>query len=498
QIYFVPESRNHYLSASGWVQDDAAGVLRRIPELFGYLFIRAQINRSAMFVLAAIALGGLLSALQRRARRSAGSSSDAASEAKPGSAPEILLVFSAFWILAAALTFGPPLAITQTADRYFELPVLLTLLSIGPLFAAAGLRFRTQGSVAIAFAACVIVLPWLNQSYASDHLAGRHRIARAIESQFDYLSRHWEEQAQIVITGPALAGEGFNHWSTGYLRHLSGRSDIIGLLGVSRDATRFPIVSRYTDHDDRYWATNQAGAAYRIRMIGLEADRPTYSYRLDADLTLQPVGVTIAINDDDNSIYAAGYGESFSAHSIDDDVLGELCALTERSMGGATLFGRLRFEQQAASAGLTNTFTVDGSSPVRVAPAVADDSALRGRFRLVPGEVDFGDSQFGERYPPTPILWRDGFQLWNTAPGEWQLQVGDSGQASTGEELYFEFEVHPGCLSMFRMNNAGLLAFTPGAPAGEIELGRGFLDRSWRGDVFTSLNATAGAQANVD
>ena len=100
----------------------------------------------------------------------------------------------------------------------------------------------------------------------------------------------WEENAQIVILVEDFPGEftaGFNHWSTWYLRFISKRQDVIGLIGQEKWLKHYPFVDEWRNYGEEYfYETERAGKPFtsKIKMKGLELERPTYIYRIEENV----------------------------------------------------------------------------------------------------------------------------------------------------------------------------------------------------------------------
>lgn len=121
---------------------------------------------------------------------------------------------------------------------------------------------------------------------------------------------------------------GFNHWSTWYLRGVSGNRQLIGLMGEARTTTILPFVAQYRDHDPSYWADVEGGIGkYRLAMVGLEKDCATFAYTLFADGSYQAVNLLFPSEDDPQTFVIVASGKSYNptstvvANSVCTDVL---------------------------------------------------------------------------------------------------------------------------------------------------------------------------------
>ena len=125
-----------------------------------------------------------------------------------------------------------------------------------------------------------------------------------------------------MLTGRGYTSptSGFNHWSTWYLRYMTGNRNILGLLGPVALVKRDPFVDRYRDHGGEY--TEVTGGRWRrIPMIGLEIERPLFVYQQDESGKFEPFDYVAFA--DDKGIRYVSLGGSYN----DSDLiqLGKLC-----------------------------------------------------------------------------------------------------------------------------------------------------------------------------
>ena len=194
-----------------------------------------------------------------------------------------LILGSAGMLVTAALAFGPSAIVTSYAPRYATAPFLLGALAVlAPLLWAVSrlpLSARlTSASFVIVLVAAGIRSAQLRDGAIGPKLAAHRAAMRVIATE----AASWKPSAQIVLVLPAdirSPTEGFNHWSTWYVRAVSGRADVLALFGREADLDTSPFINAYRDNGEIFWQVAN-GRSQRIPMRGLEAGRPLYYYRL--------------------------------------------------------------------------------------------------------------------------------------------------------------------------------------------------------------------------
>lgn len=194
-----------------------------------------------------------------------------------------LILGSAAMLVTAALAFGPSAIVTNYVPRHATAPFLLGALAVlAPLLWAVSrlpLSARlTSASFVIVLVAAGIRSAQLRDRALGPELAAQRAAMRVIATE----ATSWEPNAQIVLVLPADSQsptKGFNHWSTWYLRAVSGRADVLALFGREADLDASPFIKVYRDDGEIFWRVAN-GRSQRIRMPGLEAGRPLYYYRL--------------------------------------------------------------------------------------------------------------------------------------------------------------------------------------------------------------------------
>lgn len=209
-----------------------------------------------------------------------------------------------FLFIACAITgglaFGPSALAANFLDRY-SIPVLI-FTSLG-LFAMVSILLSRMPSRVLTGAGIMLLLAsaW-NISIRSDWAERIHGRALHTHHMMNQIAQRdadtWPENSQIVFllgNGEGVTTGGLNHWSSWYVRAISGRQDLIGLVGFDKWATNDPFVETYRDHGPEYW---NADRSRRFKMFGLERDRPTFLYYIKRG-DEQPAAMPVAFPGND-------------------------------------------------------------------------------------------------------------------------------------------------------------------------------------------------------
>lgn len=197
------------------------------------------------------------------------------------------LIVGVSLLVCAALMFGPSAIITSYIDRYAVPPFIFVALAIGTVLGPS-LSALTPATRAAALVAGFVIFGaatasgTMRRAKIFDYRALAYERVSALTS---VAANEWPANAQIVIAlEPPLVSPtiGFNHWSTWYLRYLTGRTDIIALIGSVKSLNPAPFIERYKDHDPVYWEVKN-GRSRRVRMRGIERARPLFAYFFHAD-----------------------------------------------------------------------------------------------------------------------------------------------------------------------------------------------------------------------
>jgi hypothetical protein len=294
----------HYTSNSNWSSALEASVFTNLIKAVTQPFLRLKSQFGAAFVVysaLAFVMVGLSALSAIRVGR--------AFIARKGPLTEPdrmrLFVFLACAI-AGGLAFGPSALAANFLDRYSVTVVFFTSLGLAA-FASMSLP-RTPPRVLMGIAGLLLVAFAWNMSIRSDAAYLKHGRALATHQQMSQIAHRdaalWPRNAQIVFllgTGEGTTTGGLNHWSTWYVRALAGREDLLGLVGFDKWATEDPFVDAYRDHGDEYWNANHSR---RLKMVGLERDRPTFVYYIKRGDAL-PEAIPVAFPAGDHLVVMA-------------------------------------------------------------------------------------------------------------------------------------------------------------------------------------------------
>lgn len=270
---------NHYQRVAGWTDYSIGNVLKQFAEYVGYtssLYCPGDIRVwTAALISATVCLIVLLPGRFGPSRAVAGIQSVAAG---------VFLLSSFLGTLAAVLV------VTRMHNRYVFAPTVFFMLFVFQLLdyllsspdrsGAKVSRFIAAAGIGLAV---IITLSGsaVDQKRYSESAKRQAFLRQAIRRECG----RWEKNAQVVIDinpAPGCFTKGYNHWSTWYLRHVTGRDDIIGLVGSADWSKYYPILPGYSDLGPENWVLEEKGGkTVRVRkqMAGLVADRVTYAYR---------------------------------------------------------------------------------------------------------------------------------------------------------------------------------------------------------------------------
>ena len=121
------------------------------------------------------------------------------------------------------------------------------------------------------------------RSDVEHRVAGILRTHEFLESTYDGIEFPSESQSLVLLPeGYFNSTAGYNHWSTWYARLLTNDLSHIALVGNERTMKSLErnglFVDQYEDHHQKFWEEVN-GRSRRLRMLGLEVDRPTYVFQ---------------------------------------------------------------------------------------------------------------------------------------------------------------------------------------------------------------------------
>lgn len=401
------------------------------------------------------------------------------------------VLVAGFLLLASALTFAPGSVITEMQPRYVAASFMIAALALSIPIAillgrtlGAGTPHKIGVLAGLSLIAGTAVIH--NVNLAREALAPELKSHSLI---VETLSRmEWKDDDQILVLLPqgyASPTKGLNHWSSWYLRVVTRKAGILGLIGSQgeRDDLNASslFVEKYADHDPIYWG-EQGGRAYRKSMMGLERGRPTYVFSPSSDSSLSLVPLLLWRKQEIAAI-APGAMPS-SAHAVGR--AGGLCQMD-------AIKDALILTEDAETPPLETVsktaYAADGKSAhvVRV-PPLGDGLAS---IKVVLGGDDLGASlgsaAYTETSPPMPLqgpdfsIYAGGVSYFVAARDQGPAQM--SIRPAKGQDVDIRLI---GCPEKFAVLMVGgsVAGIVDGAEfAGEWTLGRGFLQRFWKGHI---------------
>jgi hypothetical protein len=384
-------------------------------------------------------------------------------------------------VLGAALAFGPGSVVTSYHARYLVLPfifilaaTILCLLVVVPPQATLATSLAALGMLLL-IAGSAVSATTIRSDDLKPYLATHRQVQNIVADE----AGQWDENAQVVVVlppGAPVATFGFNHWSTWYLRSISGREDITGLVGQREWLATDPFVREYTDHAPEYWTVIQ-GRSMRVKMKGITHDRPLYVYEVTAGGTYDRRSVAFASAEDVNVVPPGAVPAKRSDGCVS---------------GGDPLVWPVKAGTGPADEGdgdeRTATWHLNGEDTRDVELRVAQGQPVSSKITLeASGAV--GTDVFSETTPSMPFLSedvaayerRDGVALFDRGSRQSWLFPRKDGRV----EIWLDGV--EGCFMLVRGADGEVRgSLSGGSVAGDWVLGGGFLDRSWPGRLTIS------------
>lgn len=471
--------RNHYLDYDGWVDFSVYRVFERLGESVATLATSPGVVAATIFA-ASIPIILIFYNLRK-------------GSLKLKKVDFWVACLSATLIAGAALCFAPALVVPNPESRYFEVPTFLfvtgTLLISLQLL--PGLKLPRWSWLLPIPIACA--LGWLGNTEVDRDVGRLQTITDRVAAQLNSYDGGFSENAQIVIVGDRLPFSGFNHWSSGLFRYLLNRPDIIGLIGpTSGIGPHDPFVERWQSHAPEYHAVGPDGIRYRIRMIGLERNRPTYAFHYDGSRgLLVPARITASSQ---GRLLTAPIGEPFrEVEPTDADrsasQWSETCqsdSASEESNNTIHL-GAPMSSSAPAPSDLEIALSLNGDERPSINLMLPAQVTRSIQMVLVPDTGELERQNFSDEYPPTPILARGWFQAWQLETELWVLQSEAGNLRYRGSTLPLRIDRAPGCGMRIQFGDSKLVIPEPDDAREILQIGRGYHDRVWRGDFHYTI-----------
>lgn len=410
-----------------------------------------------------------------------------------------LLMLSACTLILAALTFGPGSVVVAFQDRYMVAPLTLALLSICS-FAYTLTEAYPKRSAYSVFVSVFIVIFVANGLQAYSLVRADRQVFldthKSVKKMVEEEASRWEQDAQVVI----LLSEdefksptrGYNHWSTWYLRYLSGIPEIIGLLGYEKWIDEGVFVEQYRDHGSEYW-DDSGDRKRRIRMKGLERDRPMYVYQQQPSGYFEIVDhIIFGVSDGLNSVSTGYTLEQGIGEEIRD-----ICRcgtpnilvwpgmdLVDEYMNTGSAFAD-SYSLTAHPVKSSYDYSFDGTSMISREFKVKKNRAFRLHL-TIENASRHELTEYNEHNPPMPVL-APSIAIYQRGHGISIANRGNGVRREVPRESHGEIDLVlegiDGCVVLL-MSDGELLGKTPNRSIGGVwQFGRGFLQRYWEGQV---------------
>lgn len=476
-------TKNHYSAIEGWTDYSIGNLLSNVGAFFAVSMHPIFAHDWLSIVLYLAGIGGLIFAVWLGRR---GMLEDRKSLAQDADLRKLIgLGLCAFF--AAALVAAPGLVVTTYVPRYAT-PAFF----FGAALVAGALLWLMRRSpepsgrvltiaLLVLIAANLWSAPGLRADGYDKYYRGHKLVAAAVERYAD----EWAGDAQVVFLlpkGMVSPSQGYNHWSTAYIRVLARRPDLIGLAGNANRLSSEPFVEA-GQRDGRLFWTKVDGVSRRMPMKGLERDRPTYAYQLDAKArALVPVDVMFRQSDGNFILVGAGQSPAGSRGAA------ATCAGGEARVDWPVSPGELGPPRADVAAAADRTLRFDGAN-ARVEPVTIPPNAqVHLSIRLTPDDLIAADETYSDSWPPMPFLSKglsayqrkDGIHF--TSPDVDPILVPITDGTAT-----LTIEGVEGCFYSAQVGKRTIpLKVT--SLSGDWRLGKGYKDRVWSGTIEWGLD----------
>lgn len=494
-IYYVSIHHHHYSDLIGWTSFSSARVLTNFRQVFRFILVDPFSGQLMALVGYAFGWGILLVACLAS---TFGTRAPISLRLDPK-----LVAVLVFLLASSALTFGPSSILTYFLTRYIVPPTVLAFLILAILMAVF-LRRIQEGSSShimairsgVALLAVVAVLHNVDKTNAE--LAPLEKTNTFIRNALASVPVNDGDQILILLPGGySTPTAGYNHWSTWYLRVLTGKRDVIGLVGASSMKDKLNaselFVEAYRDHGPEYWDVSD-GRSYRKVMKGLEWDRRLFVLSPDAAgaLELKPF-----IYWRDETLSLVPPGQSPAAMTVFQGS-GNVCA--DEGFGDAVpvVANPLIPDSSRFQRVLATSYAADAVSSTTV--QVHAPEGRMALLRLVLSSQDTrqttsASQEYTNTFPPMPMTGPD-YSVY-LADGNYRVWSKDNGVAHTivpavaGNDLSVSLIGCPGRFGLLTANGAFAGVIPEAGFSGGWQLGKGFLDRYWTGEIKSFSVAVA-------
>lgn len=403
-----------------------------------------------------------------------------------------LVLFLILAVVGAALSFGPASITTSLLPRYVVGPFLLAAFGMGAVMVWALQRASAPvgGAVVLALvglsAVHLVHRGEVRDARFAAYLDAHNKIRAMVEAE----ANQWPERGQVVIILPAgLASPtaGFNHWSTWYLRALTGSKELIGLIGSGASLNQRPFVEAYADHGPEYWSMRGDRSA-RIPMRGLEEGRPLFAYSSeDRDDPLASTPIAF-VSTRGVALFARGDLPNLARAEWERASCGDRPLRSNSVVWAVESDDAPNLHAPPPEAGTGQAMAFDGTHYEIRTIDVPRGQWFELAFTLSSAQK-METISYSETTPFMPVL-SDVIAIYQTPEG-FRLSSRQANKNwnifDEGAGVRIELQGISGCYMVLSANNNILGVLDPPSPSGTWIFGKGFMQRYWSGEVALKI-----------
>lgn len=397
------------------------------------------------------------------------------------------LIVSLSFLLMSGLYFAPVSVLTQMKIRYLIGPIFFFSIAIGiAIFCIV--RQNNYAKNILIFGLSAICFLFIDSSKDIGIQKFKHLVEKqkAIKGLCKEKSEAWKPDSQVIVICnkiPSGFTNGYNHWSTWFLRHISKRRDIIGLIGSQHWLDENPIISNYADHGEDFWSaeeTKQGSRLERKRMVGIETGKPTYIYFEQNDGQFCQYNQLLIFVDEEYQIFSADEeGLNLLTRGLFE--FNELCSVLDGKADTTIVFGDPKIKAYKIPRESDYSSVHYNGKGFDAIPIPEGNYA---KLELVISSDKIGTenipySERTENFPPMPVYWEK-LSLYQTSPNTYR--IGKSNIFEKNNEAAMCIEVINNCGYMVNpsIGNPTIMLgkYYSKKP---LILGRGPKKRYWKG-----------------
>jgi len=410
-----------------------------------------------------------------------------------------LIVLSVFFLTISALYFSPVSILGNVQIRYLLGPIFFATLALGVIlyFLFGNHKYARIFFLAGLGIICLMMIS-VSRDYAKQRFSFSVERQKTIQSFVKDKVDEWEPEAQVVFVldkMPPSFTSGFNHWSTWYLRYITNRTDLIGIIGHKSWLNYNPVIKKYREHGPEFWTTVKTKSgprSVRKKMIGIEEKRPTYIYVEEKDGAFVQYNQILIFEDDKYQLFSADKNGLALVSKNPFDFY-EMCSGIGEKKDTTLVFGSPVVEPYVPSEIFNKAGVVyDG----RTSHKLKIPKGKRVNIEMDISSFSSDDAKYSsytEVSPPMPFLWGK-IAVYQVGPKIYR--AGHSTIAEQDGRSLINIRVFDKCGYMVNSSNGnasvGFGDYFSGSP---IVVGKGFKNRYWKGK-FNALKATIIDQNN--